>query len=148
MPSVRFFTEQVKFQLLKPRKTSKWIKEVILTEGCTLHEINFIFCSDKYLLQINQEYLDHNTFTDIITFDNSEGLNTPLQGDIFISVERVKENAANLGRPFSEELHRVIIHGVLHLIGYSDKSTAQKNQMRQKEDACLSLPGVPRETWL
>jgi rRNA maturation RNase YbeY len=102
-----------------------------------LTSLNYIFCSDLYLLKINQEYLKHDTLTDIITFDYSQKSN--LEGEVYISIERVKENSEIFKRPFAEELHRVIIHGLLHLIGYADKSDAEKAQMRKKEEACLSL---------
>ena len=138
MPSIKYFTEDVSFRLSHPRKTSGWINSAISSEGMTLGEVNFIFCSDSYLHSMNVEYLNHNTLTDIITFDNSEqeGL---IEGDIFISIDRVKENAKIFSRPFDEEIHRVIIHGILHLIGYSDKTPSKQKQMREKEDAYLSL---------
>jgi probable rRNA maturation factor len=102
--------------------------------------VNFIFCSDEYLHSINVQYLNHTTYTDIVTFDSSEtkGL---IEGDIFISVERIQENASKFNTSFDEELHRVIIHGVLHLIGYSDKGSTKKAQMKRKEDTYLSLRG-------
>lgn len=138
MPSIRFFSEGVSFKLKHSRKTVRWIKETIAHESCTLGELAFIFCTDEYLMSINVDFLKHHTLTDIITFDHAEE-NGEISGDIFISVARVKENAPKFDSSFEEELHRVIIHGVLHLIGYSDKSPAQKNQMRKKEDAYLSL---------
>jgi rRNA maturation RNase YbeY len=119
---------------------------VIATESKELGFVNFVFCSDEYLRQINLQYLNHASYTDIITFDNSESKQI-VEGDIFISVDRVKENASKFSRPFQEELHRVIIHGILHLVGYSDKGPIRKVRMTKKEDACLSLPGVPRETF-
>ncbi len=138
MPSVNFFSEEISFQLPHPRKTAKWIKESILKEKKVLHQLNFIFCSDEYLRSINIRYLGHKTYTDIITFDTSEEVAT-IQGDIFISIDRVIENATIFRTDPDEELHRVIIHGVLHLIGYSDKGTSNKMAMRKKEDAYLSL---------
>lgn len=101
-------------------------------------QINVIFCSDQYLLQLNKGYLKHDYFTDILTFDLSEGAG-PLEGDLFISIPRIRENAKLLKVDFSQELHRVIVHGVLHLMGYSDKKSADKARMREKEDAYLSL---------
>jgi probable rRNA maturation factor len=138
MPGILFFSEGISFKLKNPRKTKSWIKSTVESEHKTLGALNYIFCSDQYLHKINLEYLDHDTLTDIVTFDNSEddGL---IEGDIFISVERVKENAQKFEKTFDEELHRVIIHGALHLIGYSDKSAVAKKQMRKKEDAYLSL---------
>lgn len=146
MPQINFFSEEINFSLPKPRKTATWIKDVIAHESHLLKLLNFIFCSDEYLMKINRQYLRHDTYTDIVTFDNSEPTGG-LEGDIFISVDRVKENAMNLHAPFYQELHRVIIHGVLHLMGYSDKTKAKQKEMRNKEDACLSLPSVPRETF-
>lgn len=146
MPTVHFFSEDVAFALPKPRKTVTWIKEVIKKERKTLQELNVIFCSDTHLLAINQTYLNHDTFTDIVTFDNSESPDH-IEGDIYISLDRVRENALKYERPVFEELYRVIIHGVLHLMGYKDKGNAAKALMRKKEDACLSLPLVPRETY-
>jgi len=141
MASIHFFSEETEFKLPHPRKTSSWIKSALQTEKKTLGDLNFIFCTDEYLLQINMEYLDHHTYTDIITFDSSETPGT-IEGDIFISIERIQENATKFERPFDEELHRVIIHGVLHLMGYGDKSKAAKAQMRKKEDTYLSLRGI------
>ena len=138
MPSIKFFTEDVDFKLPHPRKTSSWIKSTIQKEKKKLSALSYIFCSDEYLYNINVEYLRHKTYTDIITFDTSDG-SGQIEGDIFISIDRIKENAEKLSIPFDEELHRVVIHGALHLIGYSDKTTTQKSTMRKKEDAYLSL---------
>jgi len=138
MPSLNFFTEEITFKLPHPQKTRNWIKNSIRSEKKDLQQINFIFCSDEYLRGINIQYLNHQTYTDIITFDNSEGSGR-LEGDIFISVDRVTENALKYEREFDEELHRVIVHGVLHLIGYKDKGGENKKLMRKKEDAYLSL---------
>lgn len=138
MPSINFFTEEIVFKFPHPQKTRNWIKESVRKEKKSLNEINFIFCSDDYLKAINTQFLKHRTYTDIITFDNSEG-SALLQGDIFISIERVNDNAQKYGTGFDEELHRVLIHGILHLIGYTDKDSASKNLMRKKEDAYLSL---------
>lgn len=138
MPSINFFEEDVTFKL--PQKTSikTWIKKVVQEEGARLHELNFIFCSDPYLKQVNVEYLDHDYFTDIITFDNSEEEGI-LEGDIFISIDRVQDNSQQFSTSFDTELRRVIIHGVLHLIGYGDKSNDEQTLMRQKEDQYVSL---------
>lgn len=138
MASINFFAQDLEFKMPHPRKTKAWIKEVIRRENKTLTNLNYIFCSDAYLLAINKQYLNHQTLTDIITFDNSEG-DGNIEGDIFISIDRVHENASRLSAPFEEELQRVLIHGVLHLSGYEDKSPKQKEDMRKKEDACLSL---------
>lgn len=147
MSSIHFFSEGIKFKLPQPRKTSTWIKAVISSEHKILSLLNYVFCSDEYLRSINVQYLNHTTYTDIVTFDNSE-IDEFIEGDIFISIDRVQDNALKFNRPFQEELHRVIIHGVLHLIGYSDKGERNKALMRKKEEACLSLPTVPRETFV
>jgi probable rRNA maturation factor len=140
MAAIRFFSEETDFKLPHPRKTSTWIKSALTKEKKTLGDLNFIFCTDEYLLQINVEYLDHHTYTDIITFDSSETPGT-IEGDIFISIERIRENADKFSRPFDEELHRVIIHGVLHLIGYGDKTKTAKAKMTKKEDTYLAVRG-------
>ena len=135
--SISFQSEDVAFELSSPEEPAAWIRSVIEREGHELHEVCFIFCSDEYLYNLNQEYLNHDTYTDIITFPYSE---PPLvEGDIFISIDRVKENASQFGAPFEQELHRVMIHGVLHLCGYSDKSPDEEALMRKKEDEALQL---------
>ena len=136
--SIHFFYEGVDFRLKAVRNTKIWIKEVTAAENKKIGELNYIFCSDEILSQINLQYLQHDTLTDIITFKASDDDNL-IEGDIFISVERVEENAEKFKVHFSQELHRVIIHGVLHLVGYSDKTSSQKRIMRGKEDAYLSL---------
>jgi rRNA maturation RNase YbeY len=139
MADIDFFSEGInQFKVPKPIRTRRWIRSVVKKEKKALSHLNFIFCSDEYLLSINQQYLRHNTFTDIITFDNSEEPRT-IEGDIFISVERVRENADTRQIAFEDELNRVMVHGVLHLIGYKDKSNDDKALMRKKEDAYLSL---------
>ena len=138
MPAIHFFSQDIDFKLSQPRKTRTWIKEVVQKERKSLATLNYIFCSDAYLLTINEQYLNHKTLTDIITFDNSEE-DSVVEGDIFISIDRVRENSWRLKTDFEEELHRVLIHGVLHLSGYADKTTSQKSDMRKKEDAYLSL---------
>lgn len=138
MSDIYYFSEDIDFSLKDQKRISNWIEDAIKEEGYVLSEINYIFCSDSYLLNINQDFLDHDTYTDIITFDNSteEG---HVESDIYISVERVKENAASFKASFEEELHRVMIHGILHLLGWMDKTDEDKRNMRQKEDACISL---------
>jgi probable rRNA maturation factor len=133
---LKFFSEEISFKLPQSVKTSKWIKTISLSEGYKIGELNYIFCSDYYLLEINKQYLDHDYYTDIITFDNSEE-EGKLEGDIYVSIDRVRENAAGLGVDFEVELRRVLIHGLLHLIGFEDGSDELKKQMRAKEDACL-----------
>ena len=136
--AINFFNEDIDFTLDNEASTTNWIKNILYDESFIDESINYIFCSDNYLHQLNREYLDHDTLTDIITFDNSENEGN-IEADIFISVDRVRENAKQLGRPFDEELHRVIIHGLLHILGYADKTEPDKRLMREKEDACLSL---------
>jgi probable rRNA maturation factor len=133
---LKFFSEEISFKLPQSVKTSKWIKTISLSEGYKIGELNYIFCSDDYLLEINKQYLDHDYYTDIITFDNSEE-EGKLEGDIYVSIDRVRENAVGLGVDFEVELRRVLIHGLLHLIGFEDGSDELKKQMRAKEDACL-----------
>ena len=135
---VHFFTEDITFQLNAEQQTANWIDNIIHQENRVPGDLNFIFCSDAHLLKINRHYLKHDNYTDIITFDHSQAVEL-IAGDIFISIDRVKENAGQLKVDFTEELHRVIIHGVLHLVGFNDKTPEEKAQMREKEDACLSL---------
>ena len=136
-PSVSFQSEDVEFELAKPDILTEWIQSIIEREGCTLHQASYIFCSDEYLYNLNQEYLNHDTYTDIITFPYTE---PPLiEGDVFISIDRVKDNARQFGVPFEQELHRVMIHGILHLCGYPDKSPEEKAHMREKEEEALKL---------
>jgi probable rRNA maturation factor len=137
MPAIQFFEEDITYKLKNKTAVRKWITETIVAEGFKLAELTYVFCSDQYLLQINQQYLNHDTYTDIITFDNSEEHST-IAGDIFISIERIKENAAKFTVTEAQELHRVIIHGALHLLGYKDKSVADKKKMTLKEDYYLS----------
>jgi probable rRNA maturation factor len=138
MPSINFFEENISFKLRNKTKVKEWIKSAIEAEGYTLRELNYIFCSDQYLLQINQQYLDHDTYTDIITFDNSDK-DKVIAGDIFISIERIRENAKKFNSGEVNELHRVIIHGALHLLGYQDKKAESKKIMTNKEDHYLSI---------
>ena len=137
MPAIQFFEEDIAYKLKNKIALRQWINETIQAEGFKLKELTYIFCSDEYLLQINQQYLDHDTYTDIITFDNSEKEGV-IVGDIFISIERIKENAVKFGITETDELHRVIIHGALHLLGYTDKSVVTKQKMTQKEDFYLN----------
>ena len=134
---VRFFCEEIDFSVRHPRKTSNWLKESVKREKSLILEINYIFCSNSYLLTLNQKFLLHNTFTDIITFDYSDGKS--ISGDIYIGPEMVEENSRKYDSIFEVELRRVMIHGVLHLLGYNDKSTSEKALMRKKEEAYLSL---------
>lgn len=136
MPKINFFTEDTNYTLKGKNAVKKWISETILSEGYQLAELNFIFCSDDYLLRINQDFLQHDYYTDVITFDNSEELKTIL-GDIFISIDRVRDNAKQNGATTFDELCRIMIHGTLHLLGYKDKSKKDKIDMTAKEDLYL-----------
>jgi len=132
-----FFNKLVKVKTPINQATKDWVEKAITNENLKLGDINYIFCDDAYLLEKNIKYLKHNTLTDIISFDYTMG--KLISGDIFISVERVKENASSYKVSFKDELHRVMIHGVLHYCGYSDKTSEEKTQMRIKEDYYLSL---------
>ncbi|MEY3631761.1 MAG: hypothetical protein RLZZ402_1580 [Bacteroidota bacterium] len=129
---IQFCIEDITFSLQEKLKHKAWLNEVAKQEGKKILELSYIFCSDNYLLQINQEYLNHDTLTDIVTFDNSEDPKK-IEGDIFISIDRVKENGEKLGTS-ETELERVMVHGLLHLIGYKDKKKEDKALMTEKED--------------
>lgn len=133
---INFFYEAT-FESVDEEGIAQWLANCVLVNNYKIGELNFVFCDDKYLLKLNQKYLKHNTFTDIITFDYSES--KLLSGDVFISIERVRENADTFNVGFFEELRRVIAHGVLHLMGYGDKSEGEKKEMRRKEDEFLKL---------
>ena len=136
--AINFYTEDITYTLKNKTGIRQWVNDVILAEGYQLDELSFILCSDEYLLNINQQYLNHDTYTDVITFDNSEKPKT-ITGDIFISVDRIRENAGLFKSTTAKELCRVMIHGTLHLLGYPDKTKAAKKIMTQKEDHYLTL---------
>lgn len=136
---INFNYEEIDFSLKNEERISSWITNTISEEAYKLEEINYVFCDDKYLHKLNLEFLNHDTLTDIISFDYSVG--KLIQGDIFISIERVKDNAMNFSVSFEEELHRVIIHGVLHYCGYKDKTDADSKIMREKENHYLKQLG-------
>ncbi len=129
-------TQNIKFVLKSKRQIAEWIKKIIVAEKKIVGQVNYVFLSDEDLLKTNIEFLNHNTYTDIITFDYCE--DKKINSDILISVDRVKENAKKFNTLFEDELHRVMIHGVLHLCGYKDKSKKDSAIMRQKEAFCLS----------
>ena len=131
------FNYETEFKLDLEEPISSWITETILQENFKLEEINYVFCDDEYLHKLNVEFLNHDTLTDIISFDYSVG--KIIQGDIFVSVERVADNAKDFGVSFDDELKRVIIHGVLHNCGYKDKTDTDAKSMREKENFYLSL---------
>ena len=148
--TIHFHSEKIRFTLRKKNSLRNWIERSISKENRKKGAINFIFCDDKYLRKINLKYLNHDYFTDIITFDYSKGNNKLLMnripvdencisGDIYISVDRVRENAKEYAAGFNDELHRVMIHGILHLCGYNDNTASEKETMRGKEDYYLSL---------
>lgn len=134
---VSFYNQDTPFAFKHKRLTSRWLKEVAASEAKKLGDVSVIFCSDKYLLDVNIKYLGHDYYTDIITFDYCEG--SVLSGDLFISVDSVRENASFYGASFEDELNRVIVHGLLHLIGYDDHSEDDIAMMRSKENYYLSL---------
>ena len=141
---IRYFTEDTTLSLKKKRLTSKWLQQVAALRGYKIGELNYIFCSDPYLLAINRQFLDHDYETDIITFDNSEDylLETGHKGvsaDIYISIDTVRVNAKAYGEGFDRELHRVIVHGLLHLIGYDDVTEWKQRRMRAAENRALKL---------
>lgn len=136
MAKISFFTEDLHYSLQHKRKIKAWIEDTINHEGYQLKELNFILCSDEYLLRINQDFLKHDDYTDVITFDNAEELKT-ITGDIFISVDRIRENARLFKTSAWNELCRVMIHGTLHLLGYKDKTRTAKREMTAKEDFYL-----------
>jgi rRNA maturation RNase YbeY len=137
--SIWFFTEDIRYTFRGKGATRAWVINVIREEGYLGGDINIIFCSDAFLHEINVKYLKHNTLTDIITFDLSER-EKEISGDIYISIERARENAKGLKVTLFNEVRRLIVHGILHLAGYRDKSPAEKAAMTQKEDYYLSLP--------
>lgn len=134
---IRYFNEDIKFDFRQRLSNNRWLKFVAGSELKTLGNVNIIFCSDNYILDVNMQYLQHDYFTDIITFDYCEG--KVLSGDLFISIDSVRENASFYGTEFKDELNRIIVHGLLHLIGYDDHSEEDIKVMRSKEDYYLSF---------
>ena len=141
--AISFSNDKIVFSLKQKAKLKTWIESVIKKEKYVLENLNYTFVSDKALLKINNDFLKHNTYTDIITFNYNEG--KKVLGDIFISIDRVKENAKKFDVSFEEELHRVMIHGVLHLCGYKDKSKADSDLMRKKEGQSLKVLLSPKK---
>ena len=132
---IHFFYENTEEKIQENLKI--WIEKIIISEEKKLGEINYIFCDDEYLLKINQDFLDHDYYTDIITFDQVRG--KTISGEIFVSLQRIKDNASLISKNYEEEKKRVIAHGVLHLCGYKDKTEEEQKTMRAKEDFYLSL---------
>lgn len=131
------YNSEIEFELKNTEQVSNWISSVIVNEDCEEGEINYIFCSDDQLLEKNIKFLNHNSLTDIISFDYTMG--RLISGDVFISIDRVRENSESFNVSFSDELNRVMVHGILHYCGYKDKSKEDKELMRAKEDSYLSL---------
>ena len=134
------FSSQNDFVLEQSERVDSWLKAAALKESYGIDSLGYVFCSDDFLLEINQQFLDHDTLTDIVTFDYTEG--TILNGEIYISTDRVADNAKDFNVDFDTELRRVIIHGLLHMCGYGDKTEEEKLQMRSKEDEYLALWAV------
>lgn len=135
--AIDFNSEDIDFDIDNPDKVSYWIKRIIVREKCELNYLNYVFCSDDYLHKINLEHLEHDTLTDIITFPYAE--HPYVESDIFISIDRIRENARKFEVSFEKEFLRVVIHGVLHLCGYGDKTPTEAAIMRKKEDEAISL---------
>ncbi len=135
---INFFNEDIDFKLKGKNNFKAWLKKVAEKEGFRINDLNYIFCSDQYLHKINLEYLDHDTYTDIITFDNSEEEKI-IEGDIFVSIERIRENSSILNTLLEEETKRVIVHGLLHLCGYNDYSIEDKEEMRRLESEYMLI---------
>ena len=135
--AIRFSVQSGEFKLEEAPKVRQWVAEVVKRRGKSVGNINYLFCDDEYLLEVNRRYLNHDTYTDIITFDYVAG--GLVSGDIMISTERVGENAVKFGVSFGQELHRVIIHGVLHLLGQGDKSEDEAREMRRQEEEALGV---------
>lgn len=132
---ITYLTDGVKMPIFSKRKVSAWIKQVAALQGCSVGEINYIFCSDEKILEVNQQYLQHDYYTDIITFDYTEG--KKISGDIFISLDTVRSNATKYAQSYEQELLRVMIHGILHLCGQNDKTAVHKAEMMEKENNAL-----------
>lgn len=133
--AISYFAEEIKMPAIKKRTISQWIKTVAASYGKTVGEISYIFCNDNRILDVNRQYLQHDYYTDIITFDYTE--NNRISGDIFISLDTVKSNAEQYGQTFENELHRIIIHGILHLCGIKDKGEKERAEMTRCENLAL-----------
>ena len=141
---ISFFNPDIDFNLPRKRILSKWLKEILLERGFHVGQINYIFCSDDYLININRDFLGHDHYTDVITFDYSSDFEiqygpNSISGDIYISIDTVRRNAELYDEGFHKELHRVMVHGILHLIGFDDTSVELKAEMTQQEDNALQL---------
>lgn len=133
MNKINFFSENIPFTLSNKTLVRSWLLKCAKSEKQTISELNYIFCSDNYLKKINKQFLNHNYFTDVITFPTSAPNAKTISGDIFISIDRVRDNSKTYGVRVNDELHRVMVHGLLHLCGYGDKTAAEEKVMREKE---------------
>lgn len=136
--AIHFFSEEIKFTLREKLNRKRWLKKIATNAGFKIKELNYVFCSDEYLYQMNRDYLKHDSYTDIITFDNSEKKGD-IEGDIFVSIDRVRENAKTHTQEVETEMNRVLAHGLLHLMGYKDKTQEEAALMRQKEEESIKL---------
>ncbi|HET8858460.1 rRNA maturation RNase YbeY [Marivirga sp.] len=141
MENIHFFKEDCVFDLRKLRRHKDWLYKLSMSYGYNIVQLNYIFCSDEYLHEINKQYLNHDTYTDIITFDLREKAlaDKLIESDIFISIDRVLENSINLNVEFAHELSRVLAHGLLHLVGHNDKTEAQQKEMRLAEEKAIAV---------
>ena len=135
---INYFSENINYSLSEEKKISEWLYLIAKSENFSISELNYIFCDDKFLYSLNTEYLNHDTLTDVISFNYSEGMGQII-GDIYISIERISENANIFNKTIKNELYRVMAHGLLHLLAYSDKTKSEKSVMTKKEDYYLSL---------
>jgi len=139
MPTeIAFHSKGIVFRFKNQRRTAAWLESIASANGRRIESLAYVFVGDAYLAKLNKKYLNHDSYTDIITFDYSAP-NGPVVGEIYISIPRVMENSKQFKQPFDRELRRVVVHGLLHILGYRDKTTRQSTQMRSKEEACLSL---------
>ena len=136
--AIHFFSEEIQYTLKEKLNRKRWLTKIATNAGFKIKELNYVFCSDEYLRQMNRDYLKHDTYTDIITFDNSEKKDD-IEGDIFISIDRVRENAKTLAQEVETEMNRVLAHGLLHLMGYKDKTQEEAALMRLKEEESIKL---------
>lgn len=136
--AIHFFSEEIKFTLREKLNRKRWLKKIATNAGFKIKELNYVFCSDEYLYQMNRDYLKHDSYTDIITFDNSEKKGD-IEGDIFVSIDRVRENAKTHTQEVETEMNRVLAHGLLHLMGYKDKTQEEVVLMRLKEEESIKL---------
>ena len=137
MARIRFFSERISFKPKNQRKLRTWLKSVAARHGREISDLNYVFCSDSHLVTLNREYLSHKSFTDIISFDLTEG--DGISGEIYISIPRVRENAIKFGCSFEQEFIRVLVHGLLHFLRFKDKTPGEKGTVRREEEACISL---------